>query len=140
MEAKQIQIGCSRKRGRPRTTKPALKYQDEIEYVYSESEAQTVKPKSKSKTKTIEVHEFEEDEEEYDLYADNPQPSTSAQSLARSNLNITILKDIQKVAKNPKKIHSKEQIESSNIRNNPISIIAKPAINLFVFLIFFNRI
>ena len=120
MEAKQIQIGCSKKRGRPRTTKPALKYQDEIEFVYSdtesESEAQNIKTKSKSKTKTTKVHEFEEDEEEYDLYADNPQPLTSAQSLARSNLNKTTLKDIQTAAKKQKKIHSKKQIELSKIR------------------------
>ena len=41
---------------------------------------------------------------------------TSAQSLAHSNLNKTTLKVIQTVAN--KKIHSKEQIESSNIRKN----------------------
>ena len=35
VEARQIELGCNRKRGRPRKTKPALKYQEEIEYCES---------------------------------------------------------------------------------------------------------
>jgi len=77
-EAKNIKIGCNRKRGRPRLTASALKFQTENaineEYIYSDtdSEPETPKPRVAKRKKAI-----EEQEEEYDLFASAPTSSAS---------------------------------------------------------------
>ena len=37
-------MGCNRKRGRPRKTKPALKYQEEFKYVFSDTDSESEAP------------------------------------------------------------------------------------------------
>ena len=69
---------------RPRKTKPALKYQDEIEYVYSDTDNEDHVPKKKTtkrKKKTVEA----ESEDDFDLFAD--QFGTSTASTLRSLLS-----------------------------------------------------
>ena len=76
-EAKQIQIGHNRKRGRPRKTAPRLQYQTEIgdeEYVLSDTDNEPESPKKKQPQKR--KNPEPEPEPEYDLFAD-ALPTTS---------------------------------------------------------------
>jgi hypothetical protein len=155
IEAKQIQIDCNRKRGRSRKTKPALKYQDEIEHFFlntdSESEATVAIVKSKT-VKRKKPNEFEDDDEEYDLYADIPQksktttigPSTSS-TVQPSTSSITI----QRVSKKPntatalvvvaiesQKSIFKEKIQLQNVVT-PKEVAKIQKYNFFYFFFYF---
>ena len=50
VEARQIEMGCNRKRGRQRKTKPALKYLEEVEYVFSDKDSKSEVPIEVAKT------------------------------------------------------------------------------------------
>ena len=64
-------MGCNRKRGRPRKTKPAFNYQEEVEYVFSDTDSESEAPIEVVKTdrRKKKIDEYEQDDEAYDLPA-----------------------------------------------------------------------
>ena len=86
-ESKQIAIGCNRKRGRPRKTAPALKYQEDIQFVYSDTESEEEDHRPKNKKRKVNTLP---DDEEYDLFANESTTSKASsiiEAASTSNLN-----------------------------------------------------
>ena len=117
-----------------RKTKPALNYQDEIEYVYSDTDSEkeapaVVVPKQNTKkSKRKKLDEYEEDLVQYDLYPDQPKTVTSVQpsTSAFANLTIAALTNKQTPVKKQKSsqpitksILKKKDSKEPNVRSNP---------------------
>ena len=83
VQAKDVKVGCNRRRGRPRLTAAALEYQyNEYveEYVNSDTESEPEQPKQKPVKRKKDASRNDSDTDDYDVFAEALIPSTSIQS------------------------------------------------------------
>jgi hypothetical protein len=125
VEAKQIEMGCNRKRGRPRKTKPALKYQEEDEYVFSDTDSESEAP-----IEVVKIDKRKKKIDEYDEAYDLPakrktannnattKPSTS-KATAQPSIFKASAKPSTSKASQPTTTPSKSIFKAKSTRSNP---------------------
>jgi hypothetical protein len=134
LQARQIEVGKNRKRGRPRLTKSALRFQDEDEeYVYSSTDSEEEKVATKRGRKRKLKEQLDSDEDDFDLLKDDSTNALSelddsvepAPTTSKSNKK-------QKKKKSPFKNSTPKDIaktKSNNLLSSKISTINQPPYN-----------
>ena len=132
VQAKDVKVGCTCRRGRPRLTAAALEYQyNEYveECVYSDTESEPEQPKQKPVKRKKNALRNDSDTDEYDVFAETFIPSTSIQSTQPMVVSQTLTQYTQKLNQvykcSPKPVLIKSTAKSIAIKSTTIPAVVE---------------